>query len=173
MEYSAKANFKILGRTLGKMMKPAAARITELSMREIQSLMEGATLSIEVDGTPVEITEESILVQRTEKSGLKVLNEGSLTVALDPEITEELEQEGLVRDIVRGVQNLRKESGLEVTDRISLSLFGDQKVKSSVDEFNEYLTEETLAEELSWREISGGTSIECGETTCTIALERI
>jgi isoleucyl-tRNA synthetase len=175
VEYSAKANFKVLGGTLGKMMKPAAERIASLSMREVQSLLEGATLSIEVDGVPVEITEESILVQRTEKSGLKVLNEGSLTVALDPEMTEELEREGLVRDIVRGVQNLRKETGLDVTDRIRLSVYGDDKVQSSVEDFIDYLSEETLAEELNWKELSAGsgTTIECGETTCTIVLERV
>ncbi len=173
VEYSAKANFKILGKSLGKMMKSAAAKIQELSMREIQSILEGATLSIDVDGSPIEITEESIIIQRTEKSGLKVLNEGSLTVALDPEITEELEREGVVRDIVRGVQNLRKETGLEVTDRIRLSLFGDEKVQASVQDFRDYLTEETLAEEFTWEEISDGASIECGETSCLIALEKV
>ena len=169
----AKANFKVLGKSLGKMMKSAAAKIQELSIREIQSILEGATLSIDVDGSPIEITEESIIVQRTEKSGLKVLNEGSLTVALDPEITEELEREGVVRDIVRGVQNLRKESGLEVTDRIRLTLFGNEKVQASIQDFRDYLTEETLAEEFSWGEISDGTSIECGETSCLIALEKV
>ncbi|WP_319477627.1 isoleucine--tRNA ligase [Marispirochaeta aestuarii] len=173
VEYSAKANFKVLGKSLGKMMKSAAAKIQELSMREIQSILEGATLSIDVDGSPIEITEESIIIQRTEKSGLKVLNEGSLTVALDPEITEELEREGVVRDIVRGVQNLRKETGLEVTDRIRLTLFGDDKVQASIQDFRDYLTEETLAEEFTWEEISDGASIECGETSCLIALEKV
>ena len=90
MEYSAKANFKVLGRKLGRDMKAAAARIAELTPEEIQSILSGATLSVDFpgnDATILEITAESVEIQRSEKAGLKVLNEGSLTVALDTEIT--------------------------------------------------------------------------------------
>ncbi len=148
VEYTAKANFRELGPRLGPRMRAAAAVIEQLEGREIQQLMEGSTLSIDLDGESVEITIESVLVQRQEKENLKVLNEGSLTVALDPELTRELRREGIVRDLIRTVQNIRKERGLAVTDRIALSVSGDEEMVSAVGDFEEYLTGETLAQQL-------------------------
>jgi len=101
-----------------------------------------------------------------------VLNEGSLTVALDTEISEELVAEGYVRDLVRGVQNLRKESGLEVTDRIKLALAGDDDLKRAFDAFTEFVRSETLAASVTWADgaavpgLSGAFSeIEAGDKT--------
>ena len=102
VEYSAKANFKVLGKSLGKDMKEAAARIEALGGRDIRTLLAGGTVELRLAGRSVPLTAEAVLVTRTEKEHLKVLNEGSLTVALDPELTEELVHEGLVRDLVRG-----------------------------------------------------------------------
>lgn len=95
-------------------MKAAAGKIEELSMEEIQSILEGSVLHLDYDGGTVELNEESIIVQRFEKENMKVLNEGSLTVALDSEMTDELLQEGVVRDIIRSIQNLRKEKILKL-----------------------------------------------------------
>ncbi|MBN2625329.1 MAG: isoleucine--tRNA ligase [Spirochaetales bacterium] len=173
VEYSAKANFKVLGRELGKDMKVAAARIEQLSVSEITSLMEGAVLSIEFDGqdkTSLDLNADSIVVQRTEKEGLKVLNEGSLTVALDPEITEELLKEGIVRDIVRAVQNLRKDTDLDVTDRINLTLFGSDGVKDALEDFEDYLMQETLTAAWNWQEPVNPTEASAGEETVKIGL---
>ncbi len=163
VEYSAKANFRVLGKELGPAMKIAAVQIETLSSAEIQSLLDGATLSIEVEGRHVELTAEKITVNRIEKANLKVVNEGTLTVALDTEVTEDLLMEGCVRDLVRGVQNLRKERGLEVTDRITLyvSALPSADDATSVDllqrsfeRFTEYLTSETLAVSAQWYEPS-------------------
>ena len=173
VEYSAKANFKVLGRELGKDMKAAAARIAQLSVSEITSLMEGATLNIEFDGqdkTSIDLDSDSIVIQRSEKEGLKVLNEGSLTVALDPEVTDELLKEGIVRDIVRAVQNLRKDTDLDVTDRINLSLYGSDVVKGSVEDFEDYLMQETLTSSWSWEEPAGGIEAAAGDETVKIGL---
>jgi isoleucyl-tRNA synthetase len=172
VEYSAKANYKILGGKLGKDMKAAAARIEDLSMKEIQSLLEGATLSLDLPGGTLDIVEEQIIVHRSEKANLKVLNEGSLTIALDPEITEELKQEGMVRDLVRGIQNMRRERGLEVTDRIELFVHGPEGVKKAVGKFQDYLLDETLAKKLSWTLRDEGVQVDCGETVCTISLQK-
>ncbi|MBI9103471.1 MAG: isoleucine--tRNA ligase [Spirochaetales bacterium] len=172
VEYKAKANYKVLGKKLGKDMKVAAARIEELNPGEIQSLMEGNTLYIDMEGFQLELTEESVLVQRLEKENLKVLNEDSLTVALDPEITLELKQEGLIRDIIRSVQNLRKDTGLDVTDRINLTLHGNDEVKAAVDGYREHITGETLSVELNWAAPTNGQEIECGEETALIGLEK-
>jgi isoleucyl-tRNA synthetase len=155
VEYEVKANFRILGKELGKDMKAAAARIETLSQTEIQGLLEGATLSIDFSGADggsraLEITHEKIDVRRIEKANLRVLNEGTLTVGLDTEITEELSKEGDVRDLIRGVQNLRKEMNLEVTDRIRLFLSGSERLKTAWERFADLVSAETLAVETSW-----------------------
>lgn len=172
VEYSAKANFRELGPRLGKRMREAAQVIEQLSPREIHQLLEGGLLSIDLAGETVEIGIESVLVQRQEKENLKVLNEGSLTVALDPEITEELRQEGVVRDVIRAVQNLRKDQGFEVTDRIVLSIEADEELLAAVRAFEDYLAGETLTQEVRWAVDGDATEIVVGETTGRIALAR-
>jgi len=157
VEYSAKANFKVLGRKMGKDMKAAAARIEKLSPSEIQSLMAGAVLSVDFDGSQskvLELTSDSVDVRRSEKAGLKVLNEGFLTVALDPEITPELLSEGLVRDLIRGIQSLRKDRGFKVTDRINVKAEGPEDVRLAASSFMDYLCGETLTESFNWTDFA-------------------
>jgi len=173
VEFRAKANFRILGKILGKNMKSAAAKIETLTMNEIQSLLEGATLSIDLENIGMlELTSESVIVQRVEKENLKVLNEGSLTVALDPEVTDELKQEGLVRDIVRSIQNMRKESGFEVTDRIVSYLFGSSVVKDAVTVYQDHLIDETLSVEWIWEKKEDSFEADCGDEKCFISLRK-
>ncbi len=172
VEYSAKANFRVLGKLLGKDMKAAASRIEALSGAEIRALLDGKTVAIEVDGQAVDLPPDGVEVVRTEKEHLKVINEGSLTVALDPELTPALVQEGLVRDLVRGIQNLRKEKGLEVTDRISLEIDAPPAVREAVEGFRDHLLAETLAVSVDWAKAEGASQIECGEETCSVFLRK-
>jgi len=148
--YSAKANFKVLGPKLGKNMKAAADVVATFRSAEIVSLLEGGSLHIDANGQDVEINMEAIMVQRTEKQGLKVLNDGSLTIGLDPEVSEELKQEGIVRDVVRSVQNLRKESGYDVSDRIQLCFHAESEIVEAITAFHDYLCDETLCMDLSF-----------------------
>jgi len=176
VEYSLKANFRVLGKQLGKDMKAAAAKIAELSSAEIISLMDGNTLAVDFNGAvhkSVEITRDSVVINRSEKENLKVLNEGALTVALDPEITDELYKEGVVRDVVRSIQNLRKESGLEVTDRIRIFLSGSDKLKQSVEAFEDHMLQETLGDKWFWEEKPDALNLVCGDDeVCKLALEK-
>jgi isoleucyl-tRNA synthetase len=172
VEYSAKANFKALGKLLGKDMKEAAARIEKLGGRDIQTILAGGSVPLAVGGRTVPLTAEGVLVTRSEKEHLKVLNEGSLTVALDPELTPELVQEGLVRDLVRGVQNLRKERGLAVTDRIELEISGSEELRRAIEAFRERLTGETLADGWSWRRHPDAVEVECGQETAYVHLRK-
>ncbi len=172
VEYQAKPNYRVLGKQLGKDMKRAAKRIEELRMKEIQSLLESATLSIDLDGRNLDITKESVIIRRNEKENLKVLNEGSLTVALDPEITPELKQEGTVRDIVRSIQNLRKEAGLDVTDRIHLSVYGSEEIKEAIEQHQDHLVNETLTVSWEWNRKNDASEVECGDERCYISLEK-
>jgi isoleucyl-tRNA synthetase len=172
VEYSAKPNYKVLGRQLGKDMKAAAARIEALSTREIQSLLEGGTLSLELAGRVFDLTLGEVLVTRTEKENLKVLNEGSLTVALDPELTEDLVREGMIRDLVRGIQSLRKERGLEVTDRIELFLSGSEALEQAVEAYEEHLVGETLTSSWTWAPHKEAVELQCGQETCRVYLRK-
>ncbi|MFW5738290.1 MAG: DUF5915 domain-containing protein, partial [Spirochaetota bacterium] len=173
VEYSAKANFRKLGKELGKDMREAAQKIEELSGREIQGLIEGTTLSIDVGGRTLDLTQDDVIIQRTERENLRVLNEGSLTVALDPEITEELRQEGIVRDLIRQIQNLRKESGLEVSDRIRLRISGPEELREAVENNEEYLMGETLALSLDWTDGEAATTtVTLGDLACSVSVEK-
>ena len=172
VEYRAKPNFKVLGKGLGKYMKPAAKKIEKLDMKEIQSLMEGATLSIDLGDMTLDLTLEGIEVKRFEKENLKVLNEGSLTVALDPEISEDLKREGIIRDLVRYVQNMRKETDLDVTDRIRLYLYGSEAMEEAVKTFEDYLMTETLSVDWRWKQTNESVEVECGDEKCLVNLEK-
>lgn len=162
VEYKAKANFKTLGKELGPLMKAAAGVIATLDNASIQSILDGSKLSIDVQGKAVELDAEKIIVDRLEKASLKVVNDGTLTVALDSEITEELKMEGYVRDLVRGIQNLRKESGFDVTDRIKLTVSGSDVCAKAFDMFRDYVANEVLAVEATFAASApaGATDIE-------------
>jgi isoleucyl-tRNA synthetase len=172
VEYRAGANYRVLGKQLGKHMKDAAAKIQALSGPEIVSLMEGATLSMDLGERVFDLTIDGVTIQREEKENLRVLNEGSLTVALNAEITDDLRREGIVRDLVRGIQNLRKEAGLNVTDRIRLSLYGSQQLKEAVSAFEEHLEGETLAVGWDWERAESASEVDCGEEKALVGLER-
>ncbi len=172
VEYRAKANFKALGKRLGKDMKAAAALIEKLPHGEIRRLLDGGHASVELGGGKIQLSPEEVEIQRLEKENLKVINDGSLTVALDPELTEELVDEGLARDLIRGIQNLRKENGLEVADRIELTLHGPEAVKKAAERFQDHLMSETLAVAWIWKKPSKGKEIECGEDTCLVSVKK-
>ena len=181
VEYRAKANFRTLGKELGPLMKSASAIIANLEQQAIQSVLDGAVLSIDVEGKTIELTQDKIIVERLEKSSLKVVNEGTLTVALDSEITEELKLEGYVRDLVRGVQNLRKERGLNVTDRIKLFVAADTdsdgELNKAFEMFGDYIMSETLAADAVWKDsgITGSAAacIEAGDLIWKADLEKV
>ncbi|MDR2576318.1 MAG: isoleucine--tRNA ligase [Treponema sp.] len=177
VEYSVKANFRILGKTLGKDMGAAAARIEALSQDEIRGLLEGASLSLDLDleggkTRAVEITADKLDIRRNEKANLRILNEGTLTVGLDTEITPELSMEGDIRDLIRGVQNSRKEMGLLVTDRIKLTVFGPEKLKKAWDSLSASAAEETLAVQSAWAKVEGQIPLEAGEETWMVKIEK-
>ena len=172
VEYQAKANFRVLGKELGKDMKEGALAVEKLEPKQIASLIAGATLVVEIAGRHVELTGEKVEVRRLERASLRVVNEGTLTVALDAEITPALLDEGNARDLVRGVQTLRKDSGLAVTDRIELSVHGSDDLRRAFDAFGDFVAGETLAVSLRWEAVDGMTAIESGELAWQVALKK-
>ncbi|MDR2602362.1 MAG: isoleucine--tRNA ligase [Spirochaetaceae bacterium] len=172
VDYQAKANFRVLGKELGPLMKAAAEKIEAFKREEITAVLEGAALQLEIDGKTVEITAEKLEIKRKEKSGLKVLNQGDITVALDATITAELAREGDVRDLIRGVQNMRKEAGLNVSDRIKLYLFGSPRLKEALREKESLISGETLAVTIEWGEKSGQRPIALENENWLVSLEK-
>jgi isoleucyl-tRNA synthetase len=160
VEYEVKANFRVLGKELGKDMKAAAACIEKLSHAEIQSIINGISLSVNIPGENggtrvLEITADKLDIRRNEKANLRVLNEGTITVGLDTEVTHQLSMEGCVRDLIRGIQNARKEMGFSVTDRIELCIYGSDFLKEAWEHFGEIAAAETLAVKTEWNKIDG------------------
>ena len=173
VEYKAKANFKVLGKELGPLMKAAASIIASLNSEQIQSILEGTKLTIDVEGKSVELDEEKVIVERFEKDNLKVLNDGTLTVGLDSKITDELKKEGYVRDLIRGIQNLRKESGFEVTDRITLTIGGESELEAAYKMFSDFISNETLATSIKWDgSLCGTTEVEADDKKWSIKVEK-
>ena len=145
VDYSAKANFKVLGSRLGKAMKEVAASIQQMRSEKIAQILEGFKHEVSFgENQKVEISADDLVIQRNEKENLKVLNEGQLTVGFDTEVDQNLINEGLARDIIRAIQTLRKESGFEVSDRIRLIIGGDDEVKAAYDQFKSFIESETL-----------------------------
>ncbi len=174
VEYRAKANFRVLGKELGPLMKSASVRIAALDQESIQSILDGSKLSIDVEGRSIELTPEKVIVDRIEKEDLKIINDGTLTVGLDTKITDELRKEGLVRDLIRGIQNLRKDSGFAVTDRIRLSVSGDDELKSAFMMFSDFIANETLSVESVWKDrITGDTKIEADDKLWSAFIEKV
>ncbi|MCQ2578724.1 MAG: isoleucine--tRNA ligase, partial [Treponema sp.] len=172
VEYKAKANFKVMGKELGPKMKSAAGIIMTLTSEQIEQVLNGNALVIDVEGQNVELTEEKLIVERIEKENLKVVNEGTLTVALDTKVTEELKKEGYVRDLIRGIQNARKESGFNVTDRIKLTVSGDADLADAFKTFESMIASEVLAEKSSWTDSLDGVKVEADDKTWSIKVEK-
>ncbi len=174
VDYKAKPNFRVLGPVLGKKIKAASVVIGQLSGSEIHSLLDGSVLHLDVEGEALELDASKVEVQRLERENLKVLNEGSLTVALDSEITEELRREGLIRDLIRAVQNLRKSEGFDVTDRIRVSFSAPEDVVPAIRDFQEYFMNETLSTDvLMEAQLDNAATVSCGEHTVAVALEKV
>ncbi len=173
VEYKAKANFKVLGKELGPLMKQAAQVIATLTSEQIQSILDGTKLSIEVSGNEVELDSEKVLVERLEKDDLKVLNDGTLTVGLDSKVTDELKKEGYVRDLIRGIQNQRKENGYNVTDRIKIKLSGDSDLQNAFTMFKDFISNETLANKIEWVNLlENCIEVDCDDKKWSLFIEK-
>ncbi|NNC48931.1 MAG: isoleucine--tRNA ligase, partial [Flaviramulus sp.] len=147
-----KPNFKVLGPRFGKGMKSIAAAITNFSAEDINKIEQNGIFDVEVNGknTILELSDVEITSQDIE--GWLVANEGALTVALDVTITDELRKEGIARELVNRIQNLRKDSGFEVTDRIDVIIQKDEHIMKAINANISYIKSETLTDELEIRD---------------------
>lgn len=159
-----KANFKTLGSKMGAKMKSVAHEISLMNAGQILELEKNETFSLEIGGEPVEISLGDVEISSDDIPGLLVASKGSLTVALDTNITPELLSEGLAREFVNKIQKIRKDNNFELSDRISVLIEDYEMLKNPLNNFYSYICTEILADKLSFsHEMQGGTEIEVNE----------
>ncbi len=156
-----KPNFKVLGPKFGKDMKLVASELQKLNGDAIKSFERDGKVTVYINGKEKEVLLDEVEISTQDIAGWLVANQGNLTVALDVNITEELKNEGIARELVNRIQNLRKESGLEVTDKIRLLIKSDENLENAVKSNKEYIKSETLTKELIFQEdLENGNNIE-------------
>jgi len=148
-----KPNFKVLGPRFGKDMKLVASAINGFSDTDIREIEQNGEIAIDISGKKCTLQLGDVEISSQDIEGWLVANQGSLTVALDVNITEELREEGIARELVNRIQNLRKDSGFEVTDRIHVQLQHSEHLRNAVDHNLEYIKTETLTEELEFMDL--------------------
>jgi len=144
--YEVKPNYRALGPRFGKSMPQVAAAVAALDPAHVaEALRDGRRVGVNVDGREHELGDDDLLLAMQPLDGYQLEREGSHAVALELELDAELTREGLAREVVHAVQNARKTAGLEVADRIELTLGGDAELLEAARAFEDYLTGETLA----------------------------
>jgi isoleucyl-tRNA synthetase len=144
-----KANFKTLGPKFGKHMKGISAAIAAFTQQDIMSMETQGKCTLTIDGTPIDLTLEDVEIISEDIPGWLVANEGKLTVALDVTLTGDLIQEGIAREFVNRIQNLRKETGLDVTDKITIQIAKHEAINEAVSNYEQYIGSQTLAVSIS------------------------
>lgn len=150
LEKKVKCNFRVMGKKFGKLMKAVAAAVGALSQDAINELSVNGSVQVDVDGQTVEIVREDVEIVSEDIPGWTVANDGALTVALDLEITEELKNEGMAREIVKRIQAYRKSSGFEITDHIHVILSHDDNLQKAVEAYHDYICSQVLADKLEF-----------------------
>jgi isoleucyl-tRNA synthetase len=174
----AKPNFKTLGPRFGKDMKTLAESIRVMSHRQIATIEKEGSLELDLDGRLFTLTRQDVDIVHEDIEGWLVAADDAnrIMVALDTEITPELEMLGLARELVSRIQALRKESGLEITDRISLHLEGTEKLLQAVKSNDAYIREETLSTGITLGLLDPASGAETGELVnselCVLSLEK-
>ena len=171
-EVSYRPNFRVLGPRFGKQMKEVGQRIGELTQQETELLKAGDKIAV----AGGEIGIEDVEVQRREKEGVVVAIDNNLGVGLDVQLDDELVAEGVAREIVNRVQNMRKDAGLEVSDRIRIGVQGEAGLLEAIGQHREYIAAETLALELSAGALPDSVvlqqELQVNDYACTIAIAR-
>ena len=168
-----KPNFKTLGPKYGPKMKQVAASITSLNQEQIQRFEQEETHVISLDDSTIELSLEDVFITNKDIEGWLVASHGALTVALDITLNETLINEGIARELVNRIQNLRKDSGLEVTDKILLYIGATDKVNQAVSSNREYLMQETLCEQLELVEgLEKGIAVSFDDIQTQLYLEK-
>ena len=167
-----KCNFRTMGKKFGKLMKGVAAQMDALTQEQIAQLEKDGTIAINVEGQDLTVEAVDVDIISEDIPGWLVGNEGNLTVALDITLTDELCNEGMARELVNRIQNIRKKSGLEITDHIRVSIEPNEAATKAVESFGEYIARQVLADDMKL-EANDGQAIEFDDFTLNIKITKI
>ncbi|MBB3124352.1 isoleucyl-tRNA synthetase [Mesoflavibacter sabulilitoris] len=168
-----KPNFKVLGPRFGKDMKLIASEIQKLGADDIKNIEQNNTLDIDCNGKIITLQREDVEITSQDIEGWLVANEGKITVALDVTITEPLREEGIARELVNRIQNLRKDSGFEVTDRITVQIQNDQNIEQAINNNLDYIKTETLTDNLEIiNQIDNGIEIAFDDVNTKLSIQK-
>ncbi|MBR4268608.1 MAG: isoleucine--tRNA ligase [Prevotella sp.] len=167
-----KCNFRTMGKKYGKLMKAVNAAVMGISQEQIAELEANGSITLDVEGNSTVIEAVDVEIISEDIPGWTIAQEGKITVALDIDITPELRNEGMARLIIKRIQNLRKETGLEITDRISVVIENRQELVQAVDAFNEHIAAQVLANALTTGEVTDGVDTDFGEFTAKISINK-
>lgn len=168
-----KANFKALGTRMGGKMKAVSAAISQFNQLDISRIEKEGKFDLTIDGEPVTIELTDVDIVAEDIPGWSVANKGSLTVALDITLTDDLKQEGDAREFVNRIQNIRKESGFDLTDRIFVTVLESNELKPSIIKYNDYICREILADTIDWvPQMADGTEIEINEILLKVVVNK-
>ena len=167
-----KCNFRTMGKKFGKMMKGIAAATANLEQDQIAVLEKEGKMELNIEGQTVTIEAADVEIISEDIPGWLVSNEGNLTVALEVEITDELRNEGIARELINRIQNLRKDSGLEITDRINVTITQLDAIGKSLDSFADYVKDQVLADSISLGD-NDGAEVEIDELKANIKIEKV
>ena len=173
---SSKANFKSIGPKFGKKAKAVAAAIKNFNKDQIRLIESDQQINLNIEGEEIIVAKEDVEIISTEITGWVVETENGVTVAIDKELDESLISEGLAREFVNRIQNMRKDAGFEVTDKINIALKGDFTLINAINIFNQYIANETLAEKVSIDDqMNGGYKQDwkIGDYDCSIQIEKV
>ena len=150
-----KCNFRTMGKKFGKLMKGIAAAMSALGQDQIADLEKSGTVALSVDGNDVVVEAADVEIISEDIPGWLVSNEGNLTVALEVELNDELRREGMARELINRIQNLRKENNFEITDRVNVLVSPNADVENAVDSFADYIKGQVLADNIEVAENDG------------------
>jgi isoleucyl-tRNA synthetase len=174
IDKSIKANFKTLGKKVGAKMKQVAEAISGFNQVQIAEIEQNGSIKVEIEGEIIELLHNDVEILSKEIQGYKVATEGRITVALDINLTDSLREEGIARELVSKLQNLRKESNFEVTDKISIKIVDDPYIKAAINQFKTYICSEILATDIHLeRNLMADTEIIVDEKTLKVQIEKI
>lgn len=173
LEKKVKCNFRVMGKKFGKLMKAVAAAVGALSQDAINELSVNGSVQVDVDGQTVEIVREDVEIVSEDIPGWTVANDGALTVALDLEITEELKNEGMAREIVKRIQAYRKSSGFEITDHIHVVLSHDDNLQKAVEVYHDYICSQVLADKLEFGAPESGEELDFEDFKISVDITKL
>ena len=172
VDHEVLPNFKLLGKKLGKLMPKVKQELNAQSGSELlANLRDNGKIDLEVDGQAVQLSPEEVEVRITAKEGWAAANDRGVVVVLSTELTPDLVREGLARDLVRVIQDRRKEIGCEFTDRIEVGVETDSEdLRAAIDQFGDYVAGETLADSLG-ADATDGVEAKVGDAMATLSVQ--